>query len=227
MDVETFGIYFGSDPLGQEGGGGEYVAAERVLPHPEFDPYNTFTTPDLGLIFLAEPALTEPTLEDTQLASNHLLQDVYTVGFGNTGTTGGENMKKVGHGMPRELQMQTIHTDPLDGGGSSGDSGGPVYRIVDGELRVIGIHVSGYGTDGETGTGVSTRLDWFKEWIDEEAGPPPEQAEQPDLEDTAGAGGAVDKDPDQGCACASTTPVRAGWWAAALAPLWLPRRRRA
>lgn len=168
-------VYFGT----QVAADGDFVRAAKVIPHPDWDPSQTLSpfpskSPnDVGVILLEEPIpsyMTPVTIAD--ISVNVKDQEAILAGYGvtknrNTNDTGtlrtitskfsGANgsIARVSHGG----WFQGI---------CAGDSGGPAYVDVDGELQLVGaastgIELPGLGCVGSGSN--STDVRYYSDWI--------------------------------------------------------------
>ncbi len=143
-----------------------------VLIHPD---YNAFTfANDIAILELDEPVLdVEPSqiFRDTPLVGDLL----FIVGFGGTGSgiegsDGTFGIKRVGVTTVDEVTDDLVSwffDDESEANTAAGDSGGPGYIDIEGELFVACV-VSG-GTEPDSILGdfaFNTRVDAFADWID-------------------------------------------------------------
>lgn len=105
--------------------------------HPDYNGVQTGSV-DIGLIFLNRKF-------DTRLSYNELSHDIfseiglsqslYRIGFGKRGSSNIRNVFQVNY---KRLYGDYIVVSDTHGMG--GDSGGPLYSYINGELKVIGVH---------------------------------------------------------------------------------------
>ena len=170
----------------------EYIAAEWVTPHPD---YNGYWGPDIAVVRLEKAAKQEPAklglecIIDNDLRNN---SKVEVVGYGNTSASGGGYNSAMNHGTTR-VQTKDCTDDTIDGiwtgcqpdltpdgeigaGGNGvdacfGDSGGPLYLRADSGDYNIGVTSRAYaGAPYSTPClygGIWTRPDGFIKWIEE------------------------------------------------------------
>jgi hypothetical protein len=152
--------------------GDQIYGTANVVIHPD---YNFFTLAnDIAILQLDEPVLdVEPSLifRDAPLVGDLLL----IVGYGATGTADGGSdgtfgTKRVGvttiDEVTRDLVSWTFD-DESESNTAAGDSGGPGYINIEGDLFVASITSGGTEPDSILGDfAFNTRVDAFADWID-------------------------------------------------------------
>ncbi|MEW4529444.1 trypsin-like serine protease [Maioricimonas sp. JC845] len=150
---------------------GTTYTTSNVYIHPD---YNNFTLAnDIAIFELSEPVVG---VEPTPLFSGtpQIGMELILVGFGAGGDAGGHNgdfgTLRVGTTEIEYVTSTRIEWDfdsALESNTAPGDSGGPAFVDINGELQVIGV-TSG-GTKQNAGLGdhsFDTRVDAFSNWID-------------------------------------------------------------
>ena len=165
--VAEFGVaFFGSDIWDAE----QVIGFEDMLIHPEYTPLegNQLPTYDIAVIVLEEEPGVEPTrFRREALSETDEGETLVSVGFGSTGSTGaGSGYKRVVELPLSDYDEQfALSKSPDSGDGQicSGDSGGPQFQIVDGQLVQLAIH--SWGDTGCSRKSGSTRTDIAAAWI--------------------------------------------------------------
>ncbi len=133
--------------------------AIQWLIHPAYNPGKSFYENDLALIFLDEDL---PAFTNWENFSSHLA------------LVNGELLERIGFGG-RDKQNTRTRANPIfkslnfnkktlvleDEQSVVGDSGGPVYSIVDGQYQLIGIHST---LEGDNKT-YAVNLAYYYDWI--------------------------------------------------------------
>ena len=205
-------VYFGND-VHQ---GGQYVQAASIMPHPLYDA-DRFTY-DVGLVRLESDAPSDATPIPILPAGQALGPadeggPVQFVGFGLTedNTTGvklefdGEIVTVCdgpdvcAYGGGGQVVPGAIGYSVQDGGPCSGDSGGPAFVTRGGRQYVAA--VTSYGDEGCNFYGVSTRTDYYRDFIQAYVDGQTEQCDTPGDEDRDGLADCADPDCDGDAAC--------------------------
>lgn len=113
-----------------------WVFSTAIYHHPKYDPSSSLSAYDIGFIRLRAPvygaARPKPVCR-----RQHAGESVYRVGFGGRD---GYNAKMIFE-MPQTNYFNSTQTLVLqDPYSASGDSGGPVYAIEDGQYCLLGVH---------------------------------------------------------------------------------------
>ncbi len=189
--VSSLEAFFGSDVDAQ----GTWIQAVD---------YDTHPSVDIGMITLAEPGPTTPILINTEDLAGHIGEAVTIVGFGVTSENGSDSgLKRVGQ-TPLDSVDTEIMWSGVEGSATCyGDSGGPNFMQIGGQMTVVGVTSFGTSICGEPYDGavrVDSYADWISAYIDGvDPDWPPE--DPPDPQDPPDAG------PPDGEADASTPPV--------------------
>lgn len=134
-----------------------------ITPHPQ---YNRFSLAnDIGFVTLADDAPVAPMKTLPSMNGSFVGQSLVFVGYGvNNG------FSQTGGGVKRFVSMAissvsatTFRYDDRDRNTCNGDSGGPAFAQVDGELLVAG--VTSYGDANCQQFGVDTRVDAFADFL--------------------------------------------------------------
>jgi len=151
-------------------GGAQVLVAEKYS-HPG---YGAEWGEDLALLKLATPVDRQVTpIHRTPIAFN---TEVKQVGYGVTddqGSGGGILRKLTEHNADCAMTGDSMISndevlcfDPADGGGCYGDSGGPTFVDVGGQLEVVGVTSGGTGQGCTDSWGIWTLVPAELEWID-------------------------------------------------------------
>lgn len=161
-----------SDSSGTFRLGDDIYETDLVTIHPEYN-RNTLAN-DIALLRLSEPVVDiEPAVifRETPMVDDVL----FIVGFGGSGTaTEGSNgdfgTKRVGVTIIDEVTETMVNwyfDDPSEANTASGDSGGPGFLDVSGDLFVASITSGGTDPDSLLGDfAFNTRVDAYADWID-------------------------------------------------------------
>ncbi len=170
---------------------GQTYGTVRVTPHPQYNPNDFSAGFDIAIMELDRPVSGVQPSEILRQAPQ--VGDILTlVGFGESGTSqGGSNFdfgtKHVGQ-TPLEQVTQNHLFWTLDNHNEAntapGDSGGPAYVEVNGQLFIAGVTSGGAGdAHGLGGESFDTRVDTLASWIDAVVGdttPDPDPDPNPD-----------------------------------------------
>ncbi|MDQ3235580.1 MAG: trypsin-like serine protease [Pseudobdellovibrionaceae bacterium] len=158
---------------------GTYIRAEKVIPHPDWNPSQTlspfpFSKPnDIGVVILSEDipdSMLPVKIADPGIAVNG--KTAVLAGFGitkdrNTNDTG--ILRTIASTFSAENgKIARVTHGTWFKGICAGDSGGPAYFEVDGELQLVGAASTGAEIPflGCAGTNSnSTDIRYYKDWI--------------------------------------------------------------
>ncbi len=153
--------------------GDQVYATSEVVIHPD---YNVQTSAnDIAILVLDEPVL--DVAPSNIFRGTPMIGDVlFIVGFGQTGDASGGvagtfGTKNVGMTMIDDVGDTLVlwtFDDPTESNTAAGDSGGPGYLDVDGELFIASITSGGSEANAMLGDmAFNTRVDAFADWIDQ------------------------------------------------------------
>ncbi|MFK8113881.1 MAG: trypsin-like serine protease [Rubripirellula sp.] len=152
--------------------GGQVYQTEAVLIHPDYNSRNLAN--DVAVLRLSEPVL--GVVPSEIFRGTPVVGDVlFIVGFGGSGTAddgsdGSFGTKRVGVTTIDEVTDTMVNwnfDDPSEANTASGDSGGPGYLDIEGELFIASITSGGTIQDSSLGDfAFNTRVDAFADWID-------------------------------------------------------------
>lgn len=168
---------------------GEFFQADAFFIHPDYNPNDTVSTHDIGLLHLSEPAagLEMYPYNTSVLTGSYVGDSVFYVGYGAT-----EGLQSTGGGIKRSAYVDISYVDATEyyseyegSGVCFGDSGGPGLLQISGETRIIGVNsrVGGEGGgDPCQGSSAHTRVDHYAGWIASYLDAPPLNCNtQPDI----------------------------------------------
>ncbi len=166
--------FFFRDEVYFELEGRRYEAAE-IFDHPNYDPgfFSDFTY-DLSVVELAEPV---PGITPSDILRRRpaVGSELILVGFGFSGSSRGGTISDFGTKMwgttPLDqvtgLELVWTLDSHAESNTAGGDSGGPNFIEVDGELLIAGITSNGFGDEFSLGSqSISTRVDVMADFID-------------------------------------------------------------
>jgi MYXO-CTERM domain-containing protein len=192
--IAGVGVYFGADATVQmDPSYVGYVEADQAAIHPQWvDGGAPDQGNDVALLHLATPAPVEPiAINRTALTEQMLGADVYLVGWGITGGSQQDSMIK------RAVMSQLFDFDASfmvvgnnATGTCSGDSGGPAFMSMNGQMVVAG--VTSYGDVPCEQISVDMRVDAFASWIDQTMGVAPPTNPNPTTPSNPSTGGIGD-----------------------------------
>jgi hypothetical protein len=141
---------------------GQRFQVSETLKHPDYRtaPYN-----DLLLLFFEQnlPGPYVSKVYDAVAATS--CSGLLAQGWGKSETSA-IDLNESGYRVVKE-NRKTLYTKQLAPGGICfGDSGGPLYATVDGELRIAGVTSTTYSQDCLIG-GDHVRLSYYVPWLDE------------------------------------------------------------
>ena len=151
---------------------GQVYESIDVFIHPDYNPRTLAN--DIAIIQLGEPvieALPSQIFRGRPLVGDLLL----IVGFGGTGTAEGGSdgtfgTKRVGTttiDSVTDTLVSWTYDDPSEANTAAGDSGGPGFLDLDGELFIACITSGGTQLDSSLGDfAFNTRVDAYADWID-------------------------------------------------------------
>ena len=168
---------------------GEFFQADAFFIHPDYNPNDTSSTHDIGLLHLAQPATGIETYpyNTSVLKGSNVGSAVFYVGYGAT-----EGLESTGGGMKRSGFIDLTYVDETEyysdyegTGVCFGDSGGPGFLEIGGQTRIIGINSRVGGDEGSDpcqGSSAHPRVDYYAAWIANYLDAPPLNCNsQPDL----------------------------------------------
>lgn len=175
-EVSDFVVYFGT----KVARAGSWVRAAKVVPHPDWDPNQTLSpTPssapnDIGVIVLSEdiPNSHRPVAIADSSVNLTQNQETFLAGFGvtrnrNTNDTG--ILRQVTTPLTKaEGNIKRFTVGQFFRGACAGDSGGPAYIKVNGELQVAGATSTGAELAGNCLGLMNNYTDvrYYKGWIE-------------------------------------------------------------
>jgi len=142
---------------------GQRIEASHVIPHPNYSgdyPYN-----DLMLLWFEQdlPGPIVDTVYTSDLSES--CTQLIAQGLGKSEFDEPPTLRESTYTVPREDEM-VLHTKQASWGGICfGDSGGPLYAVVNGELQIAGVTSTTYTRDCLKG-GDHVNLRFFKPWLE-------------------------------------------------------------
>ena len=141
---------------------GQTFTATGKLVHPAYQnaPYN-----DLMLLYFDENTLPEPYVSTVYSHdSSDSCEMLIAQGWGKN-EDGTRDLRESRYAVINEM-TKTLYTKQLTPGGICyGDSGGPLYALVDGELQLAGVTSVTYSNDCMIGSG-HVNLAYYKTWLE-------------------------------------------------------------
>jgi hypothetical protein len=114
-----------------------WVPSSAIYIHPKYNPSQSFSAFDIGFIRLAYPVRGAALVVKPVCQQDHWGEAVTRVGFGGRE---GYNRKMI-FSMPEANFLRSTQTLVLeDPYSASGDSGGPIYAVENGEYCLLGVH---------------------------------------------------------------------------------------
>ena len=196
VNAAGFGVYFGSDAtLEDDPGFIFFTEATQVVFHPAWNPNDLAAGSDIGLVFLAQPApITPIPIRTAPLGSAEIGAPVKLVGWGITGAgLEDSGRKRSTISELHDFDANLMQVGDANTGTCSGDSGGPAFMNVGGQIQVAG--VTSFGDTSCADFSVDTRVDAFVTFI---------TSDGQDVGNGGGAGG------DFGAACSSSEECSSG-----------------
>ncbi len=189
--------------------GGQTFASSSVTIHPDYNPFNFGAGNDIAIIELARPVPGIAPMSILRQAPQ-VGQMLTLVGFGQGGTsTGGYDPNDTGKQVGQtELEFLTNHhiawnfNSHQEANTAPGDSGGPAFVNVGGQLLIAGVTSGGTGDPHRLGDySFDTRVDVHAAWIDSIVGGTPGDP-------GGGGGGGGASDDHSNAPGASATPIQ-------------------
>ncbi len=149
--------------IGDTLGSGHMVAVRDGWMHPDYD-FNAEFAADIAVLLLDEDVSAVVIPIDRTPAAQLVNTSFIYAGYGDTQGTGGDGKRKAANAHVTELEGDVLVAETDNGGACFGDSGGPLYRNVDGQLHVMGVVSFGY-TDDCMDAGGNTRTDIYADWV--------------------------------------------------------------
>lgn len=150
---------------------GKLYQADAFFIHPQYN--SQYNSNDVALMHLAEPVNDVPTypMSTKAIDQSFMYQQILYVGYGvSSGITNqGGGIKRSGY-MKFWAYEGTYFASGFETSGVCfGDSGGPGFLEVDGEMRIIGVNSSVWSQNEDpcTGGAIQTRVDVYADWIAE------------------------------------------------------------
>ena len=141
---------------------GQTIRAARTVVHPNYSgnwPYN-----DL-LILQFSQDLPGPVVDVIYEAGTEGCTELIAQGFGKSEFNEPATLREASYSVVKESAMTLQTTQIKWGGHCFGDSGGPLYAVVNGELQIAGVTSTTYSQDCLVG-GDHVNLRFYKPWIE-------------------------------------------------------------
>jgi len=150
---------------------GKLYQADAFFIHPEYNAQ--YTSNDIALMHLAAPVADVPfyPMSTKTIDNSFMYEQILYVGYGvSSGISNqGGGVKRSGY-MKFWAYEKTYYVSGYEKSGVCfGDSGGPGFLEIDGEMKVIGVNSSVWSQNQDpcTGGAIQTRVDTYAEWISE------------------------------------------------------------
>ena len=140
---------------------GQRITASEILPHPGYTgmyPYN-----DLLLMFFAQD-IPGPIVGTVYEAGTEGCQQLLAMGYGKSEFVEPATLRESFYTVTKEDAMVLRTKQASWGGICFGDSGGPLYAVVNDELQIAGVTSTTYTEDCLLG-GDHVNLRFFKPWL--------------------------------------------------------------
>lgn len=140
---------------------GQRIQASHVIPHPNYNgdyPFN-----DLMLLWF-EQDLPGPIVSTVYEAGTDGCAELIAQGLGKSEFNEPATLRESTYSVLREDAMVLVTKQASWGGICFGDSGGPLYAVVNGELQIAGVTSTTYTQDCLVG-GDHVNLRFFKPWL--------------------------------------------------------------
>lgn len=138
----------------------EFMATDKLV-HPD---YISFPYHDLMLLYFEDNILPGPVVNTVYSAASHEdCTSLVAQGWGKSETAAidlNESLYSVVSVSPQTLSTKQVNP----GGICFGDSGGPLYAVVGGELQIAGVTSTTYSQDCLIG-GDHVNLDHYRQWL--------------------------------------------------------------
>jgi secreted trypsin-like serine protease len=147
------------------------IAIVAIQPHPQYDAQNI--TSDIGVATLASDAPVTPVKINTSMDQSWVGKSLTFVGYG---VTNGPTQTGVGTKRSVNIPVSQVGSTQFayqtaGKNTCNGDSGGPAFATINGELYLVG--TTSYGDVDCTQYGVDTRVDAFQSFLGVSNSPPP------------------------------------------------------
>lgn len=147
------------------------IKVAAIQPHPQYDDQQL--TNDIGVVTLASDAPVQPVKVLSSMDASWVGKPLVFVGYGvtNGATQTGAGTKRAVT-MPIQKVYATQFSYATQGKNTcNGDSGGPAFATINGELYLAG--TTSYGDQNCVSYGVDTRADSFASFLGASQAPPP------------------------------------------------------
>jgi len=141
---------------------GQRVQASRVIPHPNYN--GTFPLNDLMLLWFEQdlPGPIVDTVYTSDLSES--CTQLIAQGYGKSEFNEPATLRESTYTVPSADAMVLRTKQASWGGICFGDSGGPLYAVVDGELQIAGVTSTTYTQDCLVG-GDHVNLRFYRDWL--------------------------------------------------------------
>ena len=141
---------------------GQVIQASSIQPHPNYTgryPYN-----DLLLLHFSQD-LPGPIVDTVYKAGTEGCEELIAQGWGKSETPQ-VDLNESRYSVIGETSMVLSTKQILPGGICFGDSGGPLYAVVNGELQIAGVTSTTYSQDCLVG-GDHVNLNYYRTWLED------------------------------------------------------------
>lgn len=138
----------------------KYIAVDNFFLHPKYNPEDSLYAYDLGIITLKEDVLNRNFYPINQINKS---AKVHRVGFG---ARNGKNSRTVITGLNKKRNTETCLIIK-ENFSKSGDSGGPIFQIINGKYSLVAIHSTLDFSLAESPTSLNPLLQNESKWINE------------------------------------------------------------
>lgn len=203
--------------------------------HPDYSVNGTEIVADLGVVLLDQPyTMHGRTLKSAALTNEDIGRALRYVGWGASGDNASDSgfYKRVADIPLDGFEGEFLLAYDGENGSATcgGDSGGPVFEIVDGEIGgLVAVHSFGRDDDGTVCAGSisgDTQVAAYLDWIVAETGAHVDVTAHSEKPESESNGDGTGDDADSPAACNSGSAAQISAWSLSILPMLSRCRRR-